>query len=583
MVGPKLKQLKDAMRRILNDLHQGDNFNIVLFNTGATFWKPGVIVPATRHNIDEAKAYIRRTKASGWTNINEALTFGVDFQNGFEEEGRPPVVLFLTDGRASTGEQNVDKILQNVKQSNSKQKPIFSLAFGKGADYEFVKKVSIQNSGVGRRIFEDSDAAFQIKRFYDEMSSTTLQNVSFNYRDGSVGAQNLTKTNFNSYYDGSELIVAGKMNKNKTNVLSLAVSGTGAQGQIELSLTTGMSDQPDLIQTVDSAQITEMMWAYLTIKQLLEQAVGKTIPEERDRLRYKASNLALKYKFVTPLTSMIVTKPDEQIVIDLEDEELFGQNIPSIQNSSGSDSSSGGSYQGGGGGDPHFVIRVKGIQHPICFDFDAKPGQNIRLLKDRRRGITINAGIISSMSMNKYGFEKTFMGDVVVITKHFTLSVNTTHIFMNGAYLTWDTELPFKYKGANINIVLKDTSHRLLSADLGHDVKIIIKRVEHTTVHYLNVFLDKEKGLSREAAGIIGQFVRKKLKMEKVYRNNKGKVIGKIKVSEKGIHNKIKANLVSKPDIITGNHELCWSVHRSVKGLIDGEHSDYILKSVYSP
>ncbi|KAJ8301185.1 hypothetical protein KUTeg_020172 [Tegillarca granosa] len=67
--------------------------------------------------------------------------------------------------------------------------------------------------------------------------------------------------------------------------------------------------------------------------------------------------------------------------------------------------------------------------------------------------------------------------------------------------------------------------------------------------------------------------------MEKVYRNNKGKVIGKIKVSEKGIHNKIKANLVSKPDIITGNHELCWSVHRSVKGLIDGEHSDYILKS----
>lgn len=224
------------------------------------------------------------------TNINEALTFGVDFLNGLElEEDRSPVIVFITDGKASTGELITDTILQNVKLRNSKQIPVFSLAFGKGADYDLVKKVAIQNSGVGRRIYEGSDSALQIKRFYDEISTTTLKNVTFDYLDGSGGVENLTKTDFNSYYDGSEIIVAGKINQNEIDTLSLDVSGTGVHGQMELSLTTGMSDQP-----AGDDQVTEKVWAYLTIKQLLEQAIRETKPGEQERLRHKALNLSTK-------------------------------------------------------------------------------------------------------------------------------------------------------------------------------------------------------------------------------------------------------------------------------------------------
>ncbi|XP_046686821.1 inter-alpha-trypsin inhibitor heavy chain H3-like [Homalodisca vitripennis] len=53
------------------------------------------------------------------------------------------------------------------------------------------------------------------------------------------------------------------------------------------------------------------MWAYLTIQQLLDKADSLDKTEERNQTKEKALNLALQYSFVTPLTSLVVVKPNE--------------------------------------------------------------------------------------------------------------------------------------------------------------------------------------------------------------------------------------------------------------------------------
>lgn len=42
---------------------------------------------------------------------------------------------------------------------------MYSLSFGKNADWKFVKQLAGQNNGVGRKIYEDSDASLQVKPF----------------------------------------------------------------------------------------------------------------------------------------------------------------------------------------------------------------------------------------------------------------------------------------------------------------------------------------------------------------------------------------------------------------------------------
>ena len=53
----------------------------------------------------------------------------------------------------------------------------------------------------------------------------------------------------------------------------------------------------------------ERLWAYLTIQQLLEKAERTDSKAEKKAAEEKALQMALKYSFVTKLTSMVVTKP----------------------------------------------------------------------------------------------------------------------------------------------------------------------------------------------------------------------------------------------------------------------------------
>ncbi|XP_015426471.1 PREDICTED: inter-alpha-trypsin inhibitor heavy chain H4 [Myotis davidii] len=55
----------------------------------------------------------------------------------------------------------------------------------------------------------------------------------------------------------------------------------------------------------------ERLWAYLTIHQLLERMVSAS-DAEKQALETQALGLSLNYSFVTPLTSMVVTKPEGQ-------------------------------------------------------------------------------------------------------------------------------------------------------------------------------------------------------------------------------------------------------------------------------
>ncbi|MBO8666403.1 hypothetical protein INO76_15355, partial [Staphylococcus aureus] len=53
----------------------------------------------------------------------------------------------------------------------------------------------------------------------------------------------------------------------------------------------------------------EKLWAYLNIQQLMDQY--ELNKNENSTEKAKALELALKYSFVTPLTSLVVVKPND--------------------------------------------------------------------------------------------------------------------------------------------------------------------------------------------------------------------------------------------------------------------------------
>uniref|UniRef100_A0A8C2GW68 Inter-alpha-trypsin inhibitor heavy chain 3b n=1 Tax=Cyprinus carpio TaxID=7962 RepID=A0A8C2GW68_CYPCA len=304
MSGTKIEQTRLAMLKILSDLAEDDHFGLITFSGHIQTWKPELL-KATEGNVEEAKMFVKRIKSGGSTDINAAVLKAVDMINNYPQEGSASILILLTDGDPTTGETNPVKIQENVKKAIGEKFPLYSLGFGFDVNFEFLKKLSLENNGVGRRIYEDSDADKQLQGFYEEVAVPLLTDVHLNYQ----GVTNLTQSTFNQYYNGSEIVVAGQITDNSLETFTTEVIALSKSTKVvyHSSVFTGdlSSDRPE------HENFIKRLWAFLTVKQLLEKMVLlKDL--EKENAKKEALELSLEYKFVTPLTSMVVTKPQDE-------------------------------------------------------------------------------------------------------------------------------------------------------------------------------------------------------------------------------------------------------------------------------
>ncbi|XP_072382761.1 inter-alpha-trypsin inhibitor heavy chain H4-like isoform X1 [Diabrotica undecimpunctata] len=330
MYGQKLKQLKDAMASILSQLKDDDTFHIVEFNTFVYVWdinnkekikvnitdddKPfedvlkAVLPPAiqaTKENIVKGKEVIEKLQDEGITNMLSSLITGLHlakytYKNETEKTHHQPIVIFLTDGDPTAGIINTDEITNITTDYNSGdiKVPLFSLSFGDEADKNFLRKLSLNNLGFSRHIYEAADASLQLQEFYKEISSPLLANVHFKY-DSDVKA--VSRKDFPIFFRGSELVTVGKYE----GAFSGTVEGSGIDGSISVSTK---------VETPVSS--LERLWAYLTVKQKLEE---RETVANKTQLTKEALDLALKYSFVTDVSSLVVVKPNDTSSVNTVD------------------------------------------------------------------------------------------------------------------------------------------------------------------------------------------------------------------------------------------------------------------------
>jgi uncharacterized protein YegL len=251
---------------------------------------------ASESNLVKAHSFIAGLKANGGTDIHKALTealaliasvkymedsfCGTGISSG---ENKLPsnvesVIMFLTDGEPTNGVTNTEQILKEVRSKNTESSvPIYSVGFGTGVDFDFLKKLSHQNRAFSRKVYEAGDADIQMRGFYREISSPLLTNVRFQYTSDNFTVSKLTSLKFPNLFDGSEIAVAGSLKQKpgglgKTKeyqvdfpIIAVNVDARGRNGDVTF--------RNETIQTAESSAedyFMERLWAYITIKQLLE-------------------------------------------------------------------------------------------------------------------------------------------------------------------------------------------------------------------------------------------------------------------------------------------------------------------------
>ncbi|NXE55242.1 ITIH4 inhibitor, partial [Casuarius casuarius] len=311
MAGRKIEQTRDALLKILQDLRAEDRFSFITFNSKVAEWRSSLL-EATAENVASAAAFVQTLIASGGTDIHQALLAAVDALHRAEAlpERSVSMIILLTDGQPTSGETDVEVIQENIQKAISGKYALFCLGFGFDVSYKFLEKMALSNGGIARRIYENADAALQLQGFYQEVATPILTKIEMQYPENAI--EGLTKTNFKLFFEGSEIVVSGKIS-NELDLLPVEIKAQSHTSDLTLKEEANVKEKEQVFQNQSYifGNFIERLWAYLTIQQLLEKSISA--PDHQQKaLEARALELSLQYGFVTPLTSLLVTKPAEQ-------------------------------------------------------------------------------------------------------------------------------------------------------------------------------------------------------------------------------------------------------------------------------
>ncbi|XP_073448520.1 inter-alpha-trypsin inhibitor heavy chain H3-like [Aquarana catesbeiana] len=602
MWGTKMKQTREALLQILEDTSEHDHFNFVLFDHTIDVWKPS-LVKATPENLMEAKDFVRKIADYGATNINDPVLRALELLNKAHELNQLPersvsLIILLTDGEANVGETVPEKIQENVRKANKNGYTVYCLGFGYGVDYGFLEKMALENSGIARRIYEDSDAALQMQGFYTGIANPTLVDIKMQYPENAIA--NVTQNNFKHYFDGSEIVVAGRIIDNDLNFFSVDIQAEGADNSlkysenVQLQEKDGVSKQQEYI----FGDFTERLWAYLTIQQLLEKRVSAD-PLEKEKLKQQALDLSLKFKFVTPLTSMVVTKPEEKEKEEetlLADKFVEGRNIIQTSHSAVLQhikpiTSSSSVLPIQFDYDPHFVISVPSKNDALCFNIQEEPGVVLNLVEDQQIGIAVNGEIIGKKETgNNVISKETYFGKLGIVNRNLKLRIEVTTetitIMMgkNKKEYTWGKKTSVKKEG--LNLVVNKKNNITLSFGEGAQFVILLHHfAKDDPLHtdFLGFYTLDHHKFSARVHGLLGQFFHGiDYEISNIHETkNPDKPDATMKVKNKLLTVTRGSQKDYKSDYRNGKKVPCWFVHSNAEGLIDGTHEDYIVPDIF--
>ncbi|XP_006741368.1 inter-alpha-trypsin inhibitor heavy chain H2 [Leptonychotes weddellii] len=545
MWGIKMKQTVEAMKTILDDLRDEDQFSVVDFNHNVRTWRND-LVSATKTQIADAKKYIEKIQPSGGTNINEALLRAIFILNeannlGMLDPESVSLIILVSDGDPTVGELKLSKIQKNVKQNIRDNISLFSLGIGFDVDYDFLKRLSNENRGIAQRIYGNQDTSSQLKKFYNQVSTPLLRNVQFNYPHLSVS--DVTQNSFHNYFGGSEIVVAGKYNPDKLEQLQSIITATSANTELVLETLAEMDDLEDFLSKDKHADpdFTRKLWAYLTINQLLaERSLAPTAAAKR-KITKTILQMSLEHHIVTPLTAMVIENEagDERMLADSPPQDhsccsgalyygnkVVPSSVPSWVNPSPTPKipmpvlgaqvleATPPPHVMRVENDPHFIIYLPKNEKNICFNIDSEPGKIFNLVSDPESGILVNGQLIGAKKP-KNGKLSTYFGTLgfYLQSEDMKIEISTKTITLSRgsrvSVLSWSDTAHVINQRVLVSVKKEQTVTITLDKDISFSVLLHRVWKKHPiNVDFLGIYIPPTNKFSPKAHGLIGQFMR---------------------------------------------------------------------------
>jgi Ca-activated chloride channel homolog len=295
MSGDKLDQAKTALAQLLGTLRSGDRFRIVTFGSGVRRYAAGW-TDVSGDNVRAAQEWVHRLDTDGGTNIAGAL--GEAFAEA-PAEGRLGVVVFLTDGMATVGETNPERIADQAEHSRG---PFRVFAFGIGYDVNtyLLDRLTERARGVTEYIRPGGDIEQTVASLASKIASPVLTDLAL--RADGVELYDLQPHSLPDLFGGDELVVFGRYRGEGRGERSVTVIGRRSGHEERFSTAARFGGE----QT--GADYVQQLWAARKAGALSSDI---RLHGPNPELVSELKRLALRYGILTEYTSYLVQEPNQ--------------------------------------------------------------------------------------------------------------------------------------------------------------------------------------------------------------------------------------------------------------------------------
>ena len=296
MSGKKIEQAKEALKFVLNNLRQGDTFNIVAYDSTVEAFKPEL----QKYDDETRKAalgFVDGIYAGGSTNIDGALTTALGM---IKDNSRPNYVLFMTDGLPTAGETNEGKIVANTKQNNKLRARMINFGVGYDLNSRLLDRLSRENFGQSEFVRPDENIEAHVSRLYGKMTSPVLTGLSVKVDVDAAGDSPATNRVYpKEAYDlfaGEQLVMVGRYKK--PGGAKITISGKVGEAERKFDFPATLVEKSG----DQSYAFVEKLWAMRRIGEIIDEL---DLKGKNDELITELVNLSTKHGILTQYTSFL--------------------------------------------------------------------------------------------------------------------------------------------------------------------------------------------------------------------------------------------------------------------------------------
>lgn len=298
MSGEKLDQAKAALRQLLSSLGRTDRFRLVAFSNRVHAHR-GDWTRVSPAQIRDARDWVEELSADGGTNIEGALNeaFRID-----SEEGRIPMVIFLTDGLPSVGEDNPER-LASIAETHRRESRVFAFGVGYDVNTYLLDRMSDAGRGATQYVGPGEDVEQAVGQLVAKIQHPVLADLRL--AEAPIRISEVYPERLPDLFAGEDLVIFGRYDSPSEDV-----TGTLLLAGRRNDRTERYGAEVQFADLTEANDFITRLWASRKLGYLTQNV---RLHGPNDELIEEIRETAMRYGLLSEYTSYLVQEPEEEI------------------------------------------------------------------------------------------------------------------------------------------------------------------------------------------------------------------------------------------------------------------------------